>query len=292
MKKYSFYLLIILGVLILIASCTNTNEIKSSIGKEVILSIGQSVQIDGEDLKISFKKILEDSRCAIGATCIWAGEITFVIEITYENSTEQITLAQPGLNDEPSKYIYKQLYELTYNIQPYPELNKQISDDEYRLELTINHIEYNAYVVSSEWRSAPIIDSLTGLSVGQAYNGFAVFASEVNNGNAYFPINISDPSVPTNIERMDLYIPIDYMIRAYVEPQNVDAIISLDVIRINPMAGISLFLIGKQQVIARFNNEIGPIRFIQNVDNGYIFQLGMNLVYVNEQDIRLTEYVD
>ena len=148
------------------------------------------------------------------------------------------------------------------------------------------------YIVSSELRMVPIIDSLTGQAVGQAYNGFAVLISEVRNQKAYFFINISDPSLPQNIKRIDLYIPIDNMKKAYVEPQNVPVIISLDTIIIKPNTGIRLFREGKQQVVARFNKEIGPIQFIQNVDNGHLFLLGMNLVYVNEQDVQLIKYVD
>ena len=82
------------------------------------------------------------------------------------------------------------------------------------------------------------------------------------------------------------------MKKTYVEPQNIPAIISLDMIRIKPMAGISLFREGQQQVIARFNEEIGPIQFIQNVQDGYLFTLGMNLVYVSELDVELIKYDD
>jgi hypothetical protein len=82
------------------------------------------------------------------------------------------------------------------------------------------------------------------------------------------------------------------MRKAFVEPQVVPAIISLDMIRIKPMAGISLFRQGQQQVIARFNDEVGPIQFIQNVQNGYLFTLAMNLVYVSELDVELIKYDD
>jgi len=155
-----------------------------------------------------------------------------------------------------------------------------------------DNTESNAYVVSSELRAVPIIDDEAGQAVGQAYDGFAVLINEVRNGKAYFFINISDPSLPQNIKRMDLYVPVEYMKKAYVEPQFVPAIISLDMIRINPMAGIRLFREGKQEVIARFYDEIGPMQFIQNVDNGYLFLLGMNLVHVSEQDVQFIEYVD
>ncbi len=151
---------------------------------------------------------------------------------------------------------------------------------------------YNAYIVSSDLRSVPIIDSETGQTVGQAYNGFSVSIDEIRNQKAYFYINISDPSIPNITEKMELYIPVEHMKKAYVEPQNVPAIISLDTITINPMAGISLFRQGILQVIARFNDEIGPMQFIQNVENGYLFILGMNLVWVSEEDVELIKYID
>jgi hypothetical protein len=160
------------------------------------------------------------------------------------------------------------------------------------LSTSCSGIEPNAYVVSSEFRSVPIIDDETGQTVGQAYDGFAVLLSEVRNGKTYFFMSISDPSLPQNIKRMEFYIPVEYMKKAYVEPQFVPAIISLDTIRINPMAGINIFRQGKQEVVARFYDEIGPMQFIQNVDNGYLFLLGMNLVHVGEQDVQLFKYVD
>ncbi|UCB42022.1 MAG: hypothetical protein JSV77_05975 [Dehalococcoidales bacterium] len=151
---------------------------------------------------------------------------------------------------------------------------------------------HNAYVVSSDLRAIPIIDSNTGLTVGQAYNGFAVQLDYVTDGKAYFTINISDPSAPTSVETMEFYIAADYMEKTYVEPQYVPAIISLDMILIKPMAGINFFSEGQQQVIARFDDEVGPIRFIQNVQDGFLFTLGMNLVYVSEIDVELITYDD
>lgn len=151
---------------------------------------------------------------------------------------------------------------------------------------------YNAYIVSSDLRAVPIIDSKTGLTVGQAYNGFAVQLDYVRDGKAYFTINISDPSVPNSLKTMEFYISAAHMEKTYVEPQNVPAIISLDTIVLNPMAGIALFREGKQQLIVRFNKEIGPIQFIHSVQNGYLFTLGMNLVYVSEIDVELIIYDD
>ena len=153
-------------------------------------------------------------------------------------------------------------------------------------------LDYNAYIVSSELRAVPIIESETNRTVGQAYNGFAISITDVRNDKAYFYLNFSDPSASNVIIRKEFYIPLNHMIKAFVEPQVVPAIISLDMILIKPMAGISLFKEGQQQVIARFNDEVGPLQFIQNVQDGYLFVLGMNLVYVSEIETELLKTVD
>jgi len=155
-----------------------------------------------------------------------------------------------------------------------------------------NQSDYNAYVVSSEWRSAPIINSATGEAVGQAYQGFAVAISDVREQKAYFQLRISDPSIPNITTKVELYIPIDYMVKADIKEQNVPAIISLDTITISPLASFRLYDEAVLKPVARFYSEIGPIQFIQNVKGGYMFLLGMNLVWVGEQDIRLIKYVD
>ena len=150
-RTYYIYLLVVvllLSIPFVISACSQ-NAV--NIGEEFSLNIGQAAELEEDDLQIRFLEVIQDSRCATGATCIWAGEVTFVVEITYEGSTEQITLTQPGLNDWPSKYLYKQLYEITYNVKPYPELNKQISEDDYRLELIINPVNQGSTLEDTKW---------------------------------------------------------------------------------------------------------------------------------------------
>ena len=137
-RIYYIYLsvVVILLAISLITSACSQNTV--NIGQKFSLNIGQTADLEEDAFNIKILEVIQDSRCATGATCIWAGEVTFVIEITYKGLTEQTTLTQPGLDDWPSEYIYKQLYEIAYNITPYPELNKQITDDEYGLELIID----------------------------------------------------------------------------------------------------------------------------------------------------------
>ena len=137
MWKYSFYLLTSVFIVLLLGSCTGTGEVKASLDQEFSLSIGQSALIAEENLQIGFEEVAEDSRCAKNVTCIWAGRVSSVVEITDNGSSNMIMLTQPGLTDQYAKETYKE-YQLTFNVEPYPEAGKEIAADEYRLLLIVS----------------------------------------------------------------------------------------------------------------------------------------------------------
>jgi len=141
---------IILSILMLLLSlgCTGkTSEITANLGQEVELKIGQTVSIKGEQIKVKFAEVVTDSRCPNGATCIWQGEITCTVEITYFESMYSKILTQTGLTQEPSRDVFKE-YSITFSVQPYPELERDIKTNEYHLQLVI---EKNAMLEDTKW---------------------------------------------------------------------------------------------------------------------------------------------
>ncbi len=141
MRKYRLYLLASLAIVLLLSSCIGSvDEDKARLGEEFSLPIGQSVVITGEDLRIKFVEVSEDSRCAKDVTCIWAGRVIVVVEILTDGSPQQVMLTQPGLTDNPAKEIYMG-YEFTYKVEPYPEKAEvEITSDEYRLLIVVNSV--------------------------------------------------------------------------------------------------------------------------------------------------------
>jgi hypothetical protein len=109
----------------------------AKLGVEFSLNIGQSTNIEGESLQIRFLDIIGDNRCPRGATCVWQGEVSCAVEITYHESLNSIILTQPGLTDIPSSRIFKE-YEITFQVEPYPEVDKTIPKNEYQLVLTVD----------------------------------------------------------------------------------------------------------------------------------------------------------
>ena len=136
MRKTSLPVILI-GLLMLLApliGCAG-GTLKASLGKPVIVLVGQTVDIEGEQLAIRFNGVTGDSRCPNGVTCVWAGEVSCDVTVTYQGSSSDITLTQPG-GVAPAKTIFKD-YRLTFSVDPYPQAGRKIYPSGYILNLTV-----------------------------------------------------------------------------------------------------------------------------------------------------------
>jgi hypothetical protein len=117
--------------------CNRSNQVSVNLGQEISMAVGQTVYLNNEPFKIKFVEIINDSRCAKGVECIWQGEVSSRLDITYKDNTYTKIITQPGLTTEPSSDDFN-IYTLKYNVQPYPEAGKSIKANDYRLQLTID----------------------------------------------------------------------------------------------------------------------------------------------------------
>ncbi len=136
MKKYGLYILVLAAIASLLCFCLACG-LKVKLGQEFSLSIGQSAVITDENLEITFEEVTEDSRCPEGAVCVWEGRVVCLVKITEGDTSYNIELAQPGLSDDYANETFKG-YQFTFNVEPYPEVGKEILSSEYRLLLTIS----------------------------------------------------------------------------------------------------------------------------------------------------------
>jgi hypothetical protein len=136
MRKFAL-LLTVLVVLLSAGFACGLADIEADLGEEFSLAIGQKAIITGEDLEIRFREVSEDSRCPRDVICVWEGEVVCLLEVTRGGVSEQITLTQSGLTDQPAREFYQD-YVFTFNVEPYPEeAEKPIKSSEYRLRLTL-----------------------------------------------------------------------------------------------------------------------------------------------------------
>jgi hypothetical protein len=137
MSKLRFTLLAVLLILLFLAACGGgAEEVKADLGQEFSLSIGQTASIQGEDLQLKFLEVINDSRCPSDVACVWQGQASCLVEITYLESVQKVTLTQPGLTEEPSRLDFND-YVIQFNLSPYPEAGKVMKDSDYRLQMVV-----------------------------------------------------------------------------------------------------------------------------------------------------------
>jgi hypothetical protein len=130
-----FLLTMILTVSQILAACTNRpSDLATEPGKDIVLEPGQKAILKSETMEIRFIEIVSDSRCPKGAQCIWAGEVSALIEIEYEGQKKTMVLTQSGDSDTTSEFMD---YTIAFSVEPYPELNTTIKDADYRLHLVV-----------------------------------------------------------------------------------------------------------------------------------------------------------
>ena len=102
MLRYKPGITLALLLLLAVSSCARA-EIQARPGQEFTLAIGQSADVVGEGYRIEFVKVLADSRCPTGATCVTNGKVDCQIEVTRTKPRTPpylLTVSQPGLTGE------------------------------------------------------------------------------------------------------------------------------------------------------------------------------------------------
>ena len=137
--RFWFLLLLVPVILTTLAGCAgNSAAVKVGIGETFTIGIDQTAQITDEEMAITFKEIIGDSRCPKGVTCIWAGMASARVTIVYKNDTYTIALNQPGLTSPVTETFFG--FTLTYDIGPYPSAGEEITKKDYRLTVTVTKV--------------------------------------------------------------------------------------------------------------------------------------------------------
>lgn len=104
---------------------------------EVVLRFDAPVQY--RDLELRWLK-LEDSRCAIGLACVWAGQMLAVLAVSRDGgaAVELNLRTQVGREPEISTAFG---YEFSLvDVEPHPKNNVTISRSEQRLRLLVSSL--------------------------------------------------------------------------------------------------------------------------------------------------------
>ena len=108
---------------------------KVDLGEEFKIKNGQGVVVRGENLRIRFRSVSNDSRCPNGATCIWAGNGEVVIEVARKNKKQVV--ATLNTLSEPKEIVYKGFKVKLVGLSPYPKIDEPIDPKNYEATMVV-----------------------------------------------------------------------------------------------------------------------------------------------------------
>jgi hypothetical protein len=192
MKRISFVLICFLFILPFLTACAGApGEVEARLGQEFSLPIGQEAGITGENLRISFEDVIEDSRCPLDVNCIWEGRASIQVQLTYFDTTYSVILNEPGLTDHAEDSFRD--YSLSFHLEPYPGEAENISREDYFLRLTVSKQESTSL-------SAEAQAEIYAAVIRQLYEVDHTFGEPPNFPVVYIVYNtkdsIGDPDAP------------------------------------------------------------------------------------------------
>jgi hypothetical protein len=159
------------------ATSVTDDKISATMGETFELAINDIAYIESADLLVHFVNVTEDSRCPSDVQCIWAGQVTVVIELR-QNSTNtelgNLSLTMSGASNPPTSTIEGYKIKLL-RVDPYPISTRPLQISDYRVTLLISYESVQ-----------PII--LTAVSVGNLTE--AAYEAKIT----WTPANLGQPN--------------------------------------------------------------------------------------------------
>ena len=134
-----------LSVLLFITLTDFVNSCSKSVNElregtiELKFSDCEKGNIAGDDLKLCFNAVVNDSRCPANAVCIWEGAATASFSFTKNGDTHRFNLSTITMKPSYSKDTVIAGYKIEFiNLSPYPgTVTGPISDSQRKAELKI-----------------------------------------------------------------------------------------------------------------------------------------------------------
>jgi hypothetical protein len=124
-----------IGLLIIIVGCvlgcdSSQNPITPRAGEQFRLRYGQTAVLQGSGLILRFTNVRADSRCPVGAMCVWAGNAEIVLQVSRSDYSLNTTL-------EPKEVAHLNYTIALLGVDPHRRLNEEIRLEDYIATLLV-----------------------------------------------------------------------------------------------------------------------------------------------------------
>jgi hypothetical protein len=102
------------------------------------LSVGDTRAVQGSKVSVTFVRVVNDSRCPKGVTCVWEGDAAIELRVTPDGGEAETV--QLHANPRTVKDVVLHGVRVTLErLEPYPEEGRAINSRDYRAVLAITH---------------------------------------------------------------------------------------------------------------------------------------------------------
>lgn len=102
---------------------------------DVTIAAGQTVAFSGGALRLTFVRVVEDSRCPVDVTCVWAGNA--VVEIGAALGSGPVSPLQINSGVEPRHVDWKGVRIQVVELTPLPREGRPVPAGEYTVHVRV-----------------------------------------------------------------------------------------------------------------------------------------------------------
>ena len=105
-------------------------------GGSVEIRVGQERKAEGGDLRISFERVAEDSRCPEGVVCVWAGNARLSLRLsTWSGASRRVTL---NTATQPTRVSFRGRTLRIVEVRPPRREGQSTGQRDYRVTLEVS----------------------------------------------------------------------------------------------------------------------------------------------------------
>jgi hypothetical protein len=102
------------------------------------LRVGETANVGGQALTITFRRVSDDSRCPMDAVCVWMGDATVSLDVTVGRMAW--TPFDVHTHVEPKKAAFRDFNIELVSLLPYPRSDSPIDPASYVVRLRVKRV--------------------------------------------------------------------------------------------------------------------------------------------------------
>ena len=110
------------------------------LGEEFELAVHQTAQIAAENTSVTFQEVLEDSRCPVDVTCIWAGLAEVSLRVAVSGTERELSLST---SPPDNSAVFENYTFWLIKVRPVPRANQNMDSSAYFVTVMVDKGDEN-----------------------------------------------------------------------------------------------------------------------------------------------------